>query len=452
MLGKLRSKRSPLPKIPKGSDSEIFSYKAVSPAGKRETGKMVAASQAAVVTALTREGWTPLEVHANSSSGLDLDLTAWFTGGGAKLKWADRAEFARRTYQLLRAGISLPKALLSLAEDAAPEVAEMYENLSERVLSGESLAVAMQDHPRAFDEVTISYVEAGEESGTLVETMGRLATMLSDRADLQSKIKGVTAYPKLIGGTIGLLVIGILLFLVPRFDEIYKSFDSELPGPTRALVWASDHFMPFSFHSAELFGFNAFYIRPEFFHIGSFLLYIAIAVIIFNRRTRDNPEIGERIDRIKFKMPVFGKLTKLQALQRWATTLAGGLVSGVPITRALELAAAASGSDWHKNIAPLLADRVRTGRTISSELANHSDLYPPSVRTMVSTGEESGEIADMLDSVATSLNSDIDAEVAGLSAQIEVALLIVLGVVVGGLLVILYMPILNLATAASDGL
>lgn len=452
MLGKLRSKRSPLPKIPKGSDSEIFSYKAVSPAGKRETGKMVATTPAAVVAALTREGWTPLEVQATSSSGLDLDLTSWFTGGGAKLKWKDRAEFARRLYQLLRAGISLPKGLMSLGEDAAPEVAEMYENLAERVLSGENLADAMKDHPRAFDEVTISYVEAGEESGTLVETMGRLSAMLSDRASLQSKIKGVTAYPKLIGGTILMLVIGILLFLVPRFEAIYASFDSELPIATRGLVWASSHFAPFSFQSAEIFGFSAFYIKPEFFHIGSFALYIAIGVIIFNRKTRDNPEIGEKLDRIKFKLPVFGNLIKLQALQRWATTLAGGLNSGVPITRALELAAAASGSDWHKNIAPALAERVRTGRTISSELVNHSDLYPPGLRTMVDTGEESGEIAEMLDSVATSLTSDIDAEVAGLSAKIEVALLIVLGVVVGGLLIVLYMPILNLATAASEGL
>lgn len=444
--------RSSAPAVTAGADSKLWKYLAISPTGKRETGVMPGPSKSAVVKALERDKWTPIDIQETKSSALDMDLTAWFTGGGVKLKWKARAEFARRLHQMLRAGISMPKALHSLGEDAPADVSAMCAAMAEKVMSGESLAVAMAEHPRAFDPVTISYIEAGEESGTLVETTGRLATMLANRAAVQAKIKGVTAYPKMVGGTIALLVVAIIMFLVPMYDKIYKSFGSELPAPTRVLVWISEHFMPVSFNSFEAFGLKGAYPVPEPFHVSSFVIYAVVGWIIFRRKTKDSTAVGERLDRIKFRVPIMGKLNGLQAMQRWAITLAGGLASGVPITRCVELAAAASGSVWHQNIVPAIVDRVRTGRTVSSELVNHKDLYPPSVRTMLATGEDTGELDTMLTSVAESLESDIDAQVAGLSAKIEVGLLVVLGVVVGSLLVVLYLPILNMATAASEGM
>jgi type IV pilus assembly protein PilC len=310
----------------------------------------------------------------------------------------------------------------------------------------------MKEHPRAFDEVTVSYIESGEESGELVETTERLSVMLAKRAALVSKIKGVSAYPKMVGGAIGIMVIGIILFLVPMYADIYASFGAELPGPTLALMWVADHFLPVGMGTFELFGIDFPYPRPYPFNIGSFLLYILIGIVIFRRKTRDNLEIGRKLDRIVYRLPLVGALTHKQTLQRWATTLAGALASGVPMTRAIDLAAASSGSRWHQSIAPDLAEAVRTGRTISSEVEKHPDLYPPNVRTMLATGEQTGEIDSMLDSVAEALDSDIDAIVAGLSAKVEVALLLVLGLVVGGLLLVLYMPILQLATTASNGL
>lgn len=433
-------------------ESREFTYTAISKTGERVKNVMVAPTEQAVVKALLREGWTPLDITEKKKSVGEIDITAWITGGGVKLKWKARAEFARRLHQMLRAGISLPKALHALAEDAPANVAAMCMSMAEKVMAGESLASAMREHPRAFDAVTVTYIDAGEESGTLVETTGRLAEMLGKRAAVQSKIKGVTAYPKMVGSAIGFLVTLIILFLVPMYEKIYAGFGSELPKPTQALVWASDHFLPLSFRAVEIAGYKAVYPRPEPFNISSWILYIIIGWIVFRRRTKDNLSVGERLDRIKFRLPIMGKLLALQAMQRWSMTLAGGLASGVAITRCLDLAAAASGSVWHQNIVPALVERVRTGRTLSSELVNHKDLYPPSVRTMVSTGEDTGELDTMLESVGTSLESDIDAQVAGLSAKIEVALLLVLGFVVGGLLIILYLPILNLATAATEGL
>lgn len=437
---------------PGNADSSIFKYEAVSRAGVREKSTMAAPSKTAVVRALVQDGWTPISVEEVNASALDIDLTAWLTGGGVKLKWRARAEFARRLHQMLRAGISLPKCLHALAEDAPADVSAMCMQMAEKVMAGESLAVAMREHPRAFDEVTIAYIESGEESGSLVETTGRLAVMLGNRAAVQSKIKSVTAYPKMVSTAIGFLVTLIIMFLVPMYEKIYAGFGSQLPAPTRALVWVSDHFLPLTFRTWHVAGVTIPYPMPQPFHVLSWVIYIAVGWFIFRRRTKGDPAVGEKLDRIKFRVPVMGKLNALQAMQRWAVTLAGALASGVPITRSLELSAAASGSQWHKNIVPQMVERVRTGRTISSAMVEHKDLYPPSVRTMLSTGEATGEMDTMLQSVSDSLESDIDAQVAGLAAKIEVVLLVVLGVVVGGLLIVLYLPILNLATAAQEGL
>lgn len=435
-----------------GQNSRQFSYEAVSATGQRVKSTMMAPTATAVVAALQREGYVPVNVVEQKKSAGDIDLTAWITGGGVKLKWGARAEFARRLNQMLRAGISVPKALMSLAEDAPKGVSEMCVQMAEKVMSGIPLYEAMAEHPRAFDEVTVSYIEAGEQAGTLVTTTERLADMLGKRAALQSKIKGVTAYPKMVGGAIAVLVVGIIAFLVPMYAKIYASFNAELPAPTRALVWVADHFSPVSISSFDLGGLTVFLPVLHPFYIGSFLLYFILGIIIFRKKMKNNLEVGHKIDRIWYRLPIVGALSHKQTLQRWASTLGGSLATGVMMSRALELAAGAAGSRWHRYVAPELQEAVRTGRTISSEVALHPDLYPPNVRTMMSTGEETGELDTMLTSVADALDSDIDSIVAGLSAKIEVALLLVLAAVVGGLLMVLYMPILQLALTASKGL
>lgn len=435
-----------------GSNSKQFAYEAVSASGERVKATMMAPTTQAVVAALQREGYVPVSVLEQKKSAGDIDLTAWLTGGGVKLKWGARAEFARRLNQMLRAGISVPKALLSLAEDAPKGVSEMCVSMSEKVMSGVPLYEAMREHPRAFDDITVSYIEAGEQAGTLVATTDRLAEMLGKRASLQNKIKGVSAYPKMVGGSIAVIVALIIAFLVPMYAKIYASFNAELPAPTRALVWAADHFSPVGIATFDVGGITFFLPTIYPFNIGSFLLYIVLGVFIFRRKMKDNLEVGHKIDRIVYRLPLVGALTHKQSLQRWASTLSGSMATGVTMSRSIELAAGAAGSRWHRYLAPQLQEAVRTGRTISSEVAKHPDLYPPNVRTMMATGEETGELDTMLGSVSDALDSDIDAIVAGLSAKVEVALLLVLGVVVGGLLLVLYMPILQLAMTASKGL
>jgi type IV pilus assembly protein PilC len=215
------------------------------------------------------------------------------------------------------------------------------------------------------------------------------------------------------------------------YAKIYASFGAKLPAPTLALIWLSKHFTPIGIHKVALGPLPLFAPTIHLFNIGSFIMYVVIAALVFHRKTKDKLEIGRKLDRIKFRLPRMGALNHKQTLQRWAMTLSGALASGVPITRDI---------DWQRwllvpagtaGVAPNLAEAVRTGRSISSELPNYPDLYPPNVRTMMSTGEDTGETASMLESLAEALDSNIDAVVAGLSAKIEVMLLLVLGLVVG---------------------
>lgn len=429
-----------------------YSYVAVSPSGARVKATVTGVSESAVSRALQAEGWIPVEVKAVAERRWNIDIGAVLAGGsGPKLKFAPRADFARRLHNMLRAGIAVPKALVALGEDAPAPVAAMCNDLADRVQSGTNLSTAMAAYPRAFDEIFCAYLQAGEESGTLVETTARLAAMLAKRASLQHKIKSVTAYPKMVAITIGVLVTGIILFLVPMYARIYASFGAKLPGPTEALVVLSRHFTPIGLSRTNLFGMAAWYPVWHPFNYASILVYLLAGWLLFLRQTRDSLRVGIVLDKIRFRLPVFGRLNHRLAMFRWSSTLAGGLASSVPTARAIELAAAASGSRWHASIAPEMVENVRSGRMISEALRAHPDLYPPNVRTMLSTGEEVGEVAEMLHNVALTLDDEVDSIIAGLSAKIEVALIIALGLVVGSLLMVLYLPILNLANTVMKG-
>jgi type IV pilus assembly protein PilC len=452
MAAELSKRAGKDPNAPK-----TFTYVAVSPYGERRKEKMTAGSRAEVSAALEADGWIPVEITQAPELSWNVDLTGALFGTGVKFGFAERADFARRLHQMLKAGISVPKALTALGEDSADGVQAMCEDLTEKVQSGQPLSAALANHPRAFDDIFIAYMQAGEESGTLVETTHRLAIMLGKRSSLALKIKGVTQYPKMVASAIGVLVIGIIAFLVPRYAKIYEGFNAKLPAPTQALVDFSHHFTPIGFHWGPLPGglFGGMKFPIVSFHpfaYASILAYLALAVWIFLRQTKDNEEIGIALDKLRFRMPVMGKLWAKMSLYRWSSTLAGAMATSVPTTRAIDLAAAAAGSRWQASVAPQLVDAVRTGRTIGGTLSEVPRLFPANVRTMVTTGETVGELAEMLDNVASTLDDEVDAIVAGLSAKIEVALLLVLGGVVGSLLMVLYLPILNLATAASNGL
>lgn len=435
---------------------KVFQYEAVTPAGTRVRGakaRMTAYSPEAVRRELVDQGFVPIEIREVSGGGLNVDVTAFWKNRPLKLKPQALAAFSRQLHQLLRAGISVPRAVAALGEDAADaRLTEMCNDMSTRVQAGVPLSTAFAEYPAAFDDVFCAYIQAGEETGALVATTERLARMMEKRAQLALKVKSVTAYPKMVAGVIGLLVTGILLFLVPSYAKIYNDFGAQLPAPTQALVNISHQFLPITARTVFKVLPVPWTIRPNLL---SPVLWIGVAVLAvrwFLRATKDNPDVGIKVDTLRFRLPIFGQLSHKLALFRWSSTLAGALASGVQTYASLDLAARASGSRWIAAVTPALREALQTGRPLSAQLAEYPKLFPANLRTMVTTGEASGELSDMLGSVSNALDDEIDAIVSGLGAKIEVALLMVLGVVVGGLLVVLYLPILNLATTVGDGL
>lgn len=440
-----------------------FSYEAIAPDGTRVKGpkaQMTAYSEDAVRRALLDEGYVPISITESKQMSWNVDFGQLAKNRPLKMKALETAAFARQLNQLLVAGIPVPKAVAALGEDAKdPRLTKVCNEIANKVAAGSTLSGAFADYPVTFDDIFVSYIAAGEETGSLIETTGRLAKMMEKRAALGLKIKSVTAYPKMVAAVIFLMVIGILAFLVPQYAGIYDSFGAELPAPTQALVSVSENILPFRAETLSgqipvlgKFVFKPWTMRPNpispFFWMSA--LYFGWRV--FKKRTMDNDDVGIRLDRIKFRFPIFGKLNHTMTLFRWTSTLSGALASGVQTYAALDLAGRSSGSRWVKAITPQLKEALESGRPLSSVLPVHADLFPPNVRTMVSTGEAAGELADMLENVSNALDQEIDAIVAGLGAKIEVALLMILGGVVGTLLVILYLPILSLTTTVGDGL
>ena len=178
---------------------------------------------------------------------------------------------------------------------------------------------------------------------------------------------------------------------------------------------------------------------------------MTVALALFLRsESEKNSAIGVNWTKLRYRMPIMGKLYHTLALYRWSTTLGGALEAGLRLSLALDLAAAASGSTWIRSLTPYLIEGIESGRPLSNMLVEEPRLFPPNVRTMVSTGEQTGELPGMLDNAATSMNNTIDGKVATVGAQLEVALLVIMGVVVGGLLVVLYLPILSLSSSIGE--
>ena len=423
-----------------------FAYDAITPDGvtRLKGARMSAYNAAEVRRELIDQNFTPLKITEVNPNSKAISLNMTIGSSGLKLKPIQVAAFARGLNQLLRAGISVPRAIAALGEDSPnPQLTKVCLEISQKISNGSPIAEAFAEYPTAFDDVFCGYLAAGEKTGSLVASTRRLAELTEKRASLGSKIKAVSIYPILVGCVISFLVTGIILFLVPRYQQIYAQFHAKLPAPTEALVKVSNHFLPVKF--------GPFFIpipdlnAPAFWAL---LLFIGYKVFRYVKRNDSNVDVA--IDKIKYRLPISGKLTHHLILFRWVSTLSGALDSGVHTSEALSMAARASGSKWIKALTPAFEAGIQSGRPLSELLGEHPKLFPASVRTMVVTGEASGELSSMLDSTSAALSDEIDAIVAGLGAKIEVALIMVMGVVVGGILVVLYLPILNLATAVSN--
>jgi type IV pilus assembly protein PilC len=416
----------------KNSTERTFAYEVIDPDGKRKKGRLEAASRNEALTLLRSPGWVILKVEEagiGNLSSLNLyDVIPGLTEH--KVKATTLASFSRRLHQLLRAGLTVTAALRTLAESDSTSLAGVYRDLAERVSAGSTLANAMGAYPAVFPEMVVAYIHTAESTGTMSQTTARLAKMLERRANVERRVKAVAAYPVLVSVIITIVVIGLLLFVVPRFSQVYESFGAELPWVTQMLQ-----------RFAPLAGF------------GTLLAGLGFFLFLSMRRAGRLPEnLAHRYEKFLWKLPIFGKVSRDLALYRFTSVLAGAVGAGLRISEAVTLAGRASNSAQMQRVAPNIAESIAAGRALSSTLLDHPEVFPADFRALVLTGERAGDLETLLDSLTLSLDEEIDAEVTGLGAKIEVLLLVVMVVIVGGILVTLYLPVLNLARIALRGL
>ena len=430
-----------------------YAYEAINAATDTLVKDVVsAASEQEARATLHANGLRPLKVAPEKSKA---NFTIPGTGG-PKMNHRALAEFTRMLARMIRTGASKVETMSILAEEATKKAnVAMLVDIGGRITGGDSLAEAFGAYPRVFDAVFLGYLAAGESTGTLGDTVDDLARMLDKKSKMRGKVMGAMKPAKWNGAMIGVMVVGILLFLVPMFEGIYKSMGSQLPVPTQILVTVSHHLLPVTFG-------GPLFIIPQPFSATAIVGLLAAGVWYFRRRYKGNPEVWNVVTRITYRMPVFGPLAREWALYGWVTTMGGALRARLPVARALELASQASGSAW---IAYITKDREHDGTTtrglISTVLsgdalwvamAGHKDLFKSTTRASLRIGEQTARLPEALADEADDYSESLDRRVEGMKAAIEPLFMMAMGVVVGPIIIALYLPIINMGSTMMKGL
>jgi type IV pilus assembly protein PilC len=394
-----------------------YDYKVRDPGGKLITGQLVGDNESLVVRKLREMGMTPVEVKKHKD-GIQMEIN--LRPGRVKLK--ELSVFCRQFATMVNSGLPILRALAILAEQTdSKELEKVLTSVRLEVEHGASLSGGMSKHPKAFNDLFISMIKAGETGGVLDTVLLQLADMIEDEVELRRKIKSAMTYPIAVVCLVVLIMGAMLLFVVPQFQTIYTSLGSQLPLPTRILLGMSNT------------------VRADWWLV----IAVAAGATFGFRRFKKTPQGRLQIDRIKLKAPVFGALFHKVALARMAGTFGMLLQAGVPILQALEIV---KDTVNNKVMAAALEDvktSVREGESISGPLAKHG-IFPPMVVQMISVGEETGAVDTMLEKVSTFYTSEVEAAVDALTSLIEPLLIAVIGGAVGAAVIALYMPMFNI--------
>jgi type IV pilus assembly protein PilC len=398
-----------------------FKYVAKDPRGNNVTATMTADSEGAVISNLRRSGLLPVQIlrAADARPARSVQLFK------KKVKAESVVVFCRQLATMIDAGLPLVQGLEALEEQQAQNklFADIIRTVKEDVEGGRSLSDALEKHPRTFSALIVNLVRAGENSGTLAEIMDRIAKYLEAARTLQKKVKAAMMYPVVVSIMAILITIVLLVKVIPVFGTIYSSFGADLPLPTMILLRVSDllrKYLPLAVAAA----------------VG-----IGLAVRGFYRT--DGGRL--KIDRLKFRIPIFGDLIKKVVLSRFSRTLATLVRSGVPILRSLDIVGKTAGNYAMELAVVDAAQKVKGGESIASPL-EETGMFPPMVVRMISVGEKTGRVDNMLEKIADFYDEQVNTTLAGLTALIEPLLIAFLGIVVGTIVVCMFLPILKLSS------
>jgi len=396
-----------------------FAYKVRDKDGNVHNGEMEASSQAKVASALRQRGFQPIAIEEKQESALSKEIR--IPGLTDRVGSKDIAIFSRQFSTMINAGLSLLRSLSILAEQSDNStLSKTILEIKVDVEKGASLSQAMEQHPKVFSKLYTSMVKAGEVGGVLDETLIRLADTLEAAVALRQKVKSAMMYPIAVFGLVILIVTGMLIFVVPMFEDLYADLGGTLPLPTRVLVAVSQAVT------------------------GYWWLVLGIVLgLFFGFRAWIATESGRAtFDAIKLRIPIFGNLIHKTAIARFSHTMASLTRTGVPILQAMDIVADTAGNEVVARAMLDVKASVSEGESIAEPLAGH-DVFPPMVVQMIAVGEETGQLDTMLEKIGSFYDQEVEALVEGLTSLIEPLLIVVLGVTVGGMLIALYLPMFN---------
>jgi len=402
----------------------VFQYTVRDQTGAVRTGTSEAESQEILKRRLQEQGFTVNEVAATKGKKKKAG------GGYGRVKLKDLSIFCRQFSTMIDAGVSLVRALDVLGEQTQnPKLKRIIKEIQVDVESGGTLSKSMQKFPRVFSNLFVGLIRAGEVGGVLEEALQRLSHFLEKDMELKRKVKSAMTYPIIVMFVAVAIVLGLCTFIVPKFVELFRDLGvKELPPMTQVLVDFSD------------------FLKNKWY-IGLIIIGLSWAAVKYAGTTK----VGRRvIDRIKLKLPVFGPLGHKVCLARFARTLSTLLVSGVPILQAMETVAGTVGNEIISEALMNARARIREGDRINEPLEK-SKQFPPMVVHMISIGEESGALDQMLSKIAEFYEAEVDAQLASLTAAIEPIMIVFLGVCVGFIVIAMFMPLIQVIQNLSGG-
>ncbi len=405
---------------PKPEKALIFIWEGTDRKGNRIKGESRAASVALARADLRRQGITPLKVRKKS--------TSIFSNRKKKITSQDIAIFSRQLATMMSAGVPMVQAFDIVGRGHNnPAMQEMILSIKADVEGGTSLTASLRKHPIYFDDLFCNLVEAGEQAGVLETLLDKIATYKEKTESLKGKIKKALFYPTAVIVVAILITAIIMIFVIPQFKELFSSFGADLPAFTRFVMAISD--VVAAYWWAILAG-------------------VVGAVMLLTNIWRRSPKFRQTLDRILLKIPVIGMIMHKAALARFCRTTATMFTAGVPLVEALQSVAGATGSTVYEQAVLKMRDDVATGQSLTLAMRQQG-LFPHMIIQMVTIGEESGALDDMLSKVADFYEEEVDNAVDALSSLLEPLIMVILGTVVGGLVIALYLPIFQLGSVVS---
>ncbi len=405
----------------------VYAYEGRTTAGKLLRGDMEAPSREAVINRLRAQRIQPVvERIRERGKGLDRDIS--IPGFGGKVKQTDVVIFTRQLATMIDAGLPLVQILDILASQSENKTfAKELRDVKETVESGSTLSAALGKYPKTFDDLYVNMVQAGETGGILDTILQRLSTYMEKMMSLKRKIKGAMIYPATIITVAVVVTLILLVFVIPVFAELFNSFGKALPAPTQFVISLSDFVISY----------------VHFMLLGVALLVFAI------RYAYGTPRGQLIIDRLLLKVPILGSLIRKASIARFSRTLGTLVSAGVPILDSLTITARTSGNKVIELAGLEVRESISQGKTMAEPLLK-TGAFPPMVCQMISAGEVTGAIDQMLQKIADFYEDEVDTAVASLTSLMEPLVIVVLGTIIGGLVVSMYLPIFQLGSLLSS--